>query len=164
MKRKKQRGQKRKVKALLNNINQFTPLFEELPIGYDHFHVPCGEFISAPKTSAKIKSAFCKAWLEKTAEIIEQKPDDIPFCKVVGLIDVPDFWQSQIIIFYDKDYYDTFWTRNSTEQTWTHIKDQTKSFVKARNIKTGLNEIGYTEIISEPDFYKKSELWLYGDI
>ena len=82
MRYKKQRGQKRKLKALLNNINQICP-FERKDNPYEHFHVPCAPFISSPKTSGKIKTAFCKAWLNKTAEIIEQKPCDLPFRRVV---------------------------------------------------------------------------------
>ncbi len=65
---------------------------------------------SKPKTSGKIKTAFCKKWLEKTEEIIGNKPKDLPFCKVVAAITYPDVRESQIIIFYDEEYYNSFWT------------------------------------------------------
>ena len=83
---------------------------------------------------------------------------------MVAIINEGDLWESQIVIFYDKKYYESFWTRNTLEQTWTLIDDPTKSFIKERNIKTQLNEIGYLQTISEIDFNKKSVLWFYGEI
>ena len=163
MKCKKERGQSRKLKALTENMHLFVP-FEDTDIRYEHFHVPSGPFISSPKTSGKVKTAFCKVWLQKAEEIIKQKPSDLPFCKVVAIIDESDLWESQIVIFYDEKYYGAFWTRNTPEQTWALIEDPTKSFIKERNIKTQLNEIGYLETISGIDFNKKSVLWLYGEI
>ena len=163
MRYKKQRGQKRKLKALLNNINQICP-FQNTDCQYEHFHVPSGQFISSPKTRGKIKTAFCKAWLDKTAEIIEQKPSGLPFCRVVALIDEVDLWESQIIIFYDKNYYDSFWSRDSVEQTWVPIVKQGMSFIQCRHIDTSLKEKGYYETIIDLDFIHKTRLWFYGDV
>ena len=163
MKYKKERGQSRKLKTLIDNMHLFVP-FENTDVRYDHFHVPSGPFISSPKTSGKVKTAFCKAWIQKTEEFINQKPLDLTFCKVVAIIDEDDLWESQIVIFYDENYYKSFWARSASEQTWTPIKDPAKSFIKERNIETQLTEIGYLETISEVDFNKKSALWFYGDI
>lgn len=161
--RKKQRGQKRKLNLLLNNIEQIVP-FQDTCARYEHFHVPCGTFIQSPKTSGKVKTAFCRAWLAKTAEIMAQKPQGISFCKVVSMIDVPHLWESQIIIFYDRAYYDSFWNRDSAEQTWIPIKSQHLSLAKGRGIESKLAEKGYVETICEDDFSQKSVLWFYGDI
>ena len=160
---KKQRGQRRKIKNLLFNIERITP-FIDTDDRYEHFHVPSDQFISSPKSSGKIKTAFCRAWLQKTAEIIDQKPKDIPFCKVVAVIDKGDLWESQIIIFYDENYYNSFWKRGSVEQIWLPIDSDTRSFTKERNIKTSLKEKRYIEILSDEDKQRKSILWFYGDI
>jgi hypothetical protein len=71
VKYKKERGQSRKLKTLIDNIHQFVP-FENTDARYEHFHVPSGQFISSPKTSRKIKTAFCKAWIQKTEEFLER--------------------------------------------------------------------------------------------
>lgn len=163
MKYKKQRGQKRKLESLLNAINQITP-FQNTETSYEHFHVPCSQFISSPKTSGKIKTAFCKAWLKKTEEITNQKPPSLHFCKVVALLNPDNLWESQIIVFYDQSYYDSFWTRDTAEQSWISIEDREISFVRERHIETSLKERGYLETISESDFYKESILWFYEDI
>ncbi len=163
MQHKKQRGQKRKLKALCNDINQINP-FQNMDYQYEHFHVPCSQFISSPKTSSKIKTAFCKAWLDKTAEIANKKPSELSFCKVVAVIDESDFWNSQIIIFYDKNYYKSFWLRESTEQTWKPLNKQDRSFIIERHIESNLEEKGYCEIIIDSNFTYKTILWFYGDI
>ena len=159
----KQRGQQRKLYTLLNNINSFIP-FQRTDEIYEHFHVPSSQFISSPKTSSKIKTAFCKKWLEKTENIIKQKPNNLPFCKVVALINASDLWESQIIIFYSKDYYNEFWNRHDSYQKWELIKDKNLSFIKPRNIKTVLSEKGYYCTITENDLCEKSTLWFYGEL
>ena len=163
MKQKTQRGQKRKLNALLANINQIQP-FQNTDCQYEHFHVPCSQFISSPKTYGKIKTQFCRAWLDKTAEVIERKPDYLSFCKVVALIDEFDLWESQIIIFYDKNYYNSFWSRTSGEQTWEPIENQGRSFIQERHIESTLKEKCYLETIDDFEYFHKTILWFYGDI
>ena len=163
MRYKKQRGQKRKIRVLLNNINQIYP-FQNTDCEYEHFHVPLSRFISSSKTSGKIKTAFCKAWLDKTAEIIEHKLNCFPFCKVVAVLDELALGNSQIIIFYDESHYNSFWLRDSNEQTWHPITKQGKSFIQERHIVSALKEKGYYETIIDEDFTSKTTLWFYGDI
>lgn len=110
--RSKSRGHQRKFKRLLRWMDKIDPFknandlpFKDTEDSYEHFHVPCGPWLSKPKTSGKIKTAFCKKWLEKTEEIIGNKPKDLPFCKVVAAITYPDVRESQIIIFYDETNY-----------------------------------------------------------
>ena len=81
----------------------------------------------------------------------------------MAVIDEGDLWESQIIVFYDEDYYYSFWERNSTEQTWLPIDSDTRSFSKERNIKTSLKEKAYIEILSDEDIQRKTVLWFYGE-
>lgn len=161
---KKQRGQRRKLRALLTNIGAFVP-FKATDEPYEHFHVPSSMFIESPKTSGKIKTAFCRKWLAVTEEWIKTKPTDLPFCKVVAVIDVPHFWGSQIILFYHPDYYTDFWNRNEPEQTWMPIDSTAASFKNARNIATTLFEKGYLQTFCDNDgYHEQSTLWFYGDL
>ena len=159
----KERGQSRKIKSLCRNINKIIP-YADVNAAFENFLVPSGQFISSPKTSGRVKTEFCRAWLARTAEIIAQKPKNLPFCKVAAVLCAEDLWKSQIIIFYDEEYYKNFWNRNTAEQAWLPVSDAAKSFAKERNIKTPLKEKGYAEIISEGDTQIKSALWFYGDI
>lgn len=162
--RKKQRGQRRKLDAIRKNMDYFTP-FQNLSSAYEHFHVPGSMFLQHPKTAGKVKTDFCREWIRKTEQIMEQKPAGLSFCKVVSVIDIPNLWDSQIIIFYDKEYYDTFFDRRGPEQVWEPLGDDELSFVKERNIETDLLEKGYAETICEEGGYSgHSVLWFYGDL
>ena len=158
---KKQRGQGRKLKALLNYIDEFTP-FLETDGRYEHFHVPCSRsFINSPKTRAKIKTAFLRKWIETTEKFIEEsKTKKLPFCKVVGIIFEADLWDSEIIIFYDKNYYDTFFTRNDDCQTWTQIENK-NSFIKQHGINTSLTEVCISTKYIDDDYVYNSFMWCY---
>lgn len=162
--KKKQRGQKRKLSSLLKNIDSFKAFKCSQKI-YEHFHVPCSlEFIESPKTSEKVRTIFCQKWIETTEQLIKQKPSELSFCKVVSLLSVPNYWSSQIIIFYDEEYYNTFWDRKTSEQLWEKITDKNLSFVHEKGIKTSLKEIGYIETMEEDDYICKSVLWFYGEL
>lgn len=160
---KKIRGQRRKLNTLFKNIDRIIP-FRNTDSDYEHFHVPSSMFIQSPKTAGRIKTAFCQKWLEKTLDIIRKKPENLPFCKVVALIDSPNYWSSQIIIFYSQSYYNTFWDRDDSFQSWEALESKEQSFVKLRNIKTTLFEKGYREIINDEGHREKATLWFYGDI
>lgn len=159
-KRKKVRGQRRRLKSLLSNIDKFIP-FKKLDGLYEHFHVPCSPFIEREKTSNKIKLEFCKKWITTAERFIMTNHDNIPFCKVVAIIDISHLWSSQIVIFYDEKYYSTFWDRNDIYQKWVPISDTKNSFLKRSQISTTLSERGFYEIIHDDDFSYKGELWFY---
>ena len=167
MKYEKVRGQKRKLKILLRDIDKIQPRFD-----YDgeceHYHIPCGFWISSPKNSSRIQTEFIKKWIDKTKEIIDSKPENDKFCKVVASIVYPDFWSSQITIFYDEEYYNTFFDRKGPYQTWTKIEGI--SFVKNRHINMSLKEQGYNEVIDnktvceDEDEIYRNQIWFYGEL
>lgn len=161
MKNKRVRGQKRKLNSLLKRIDDISPRYNDAEC-YEHFHVPCDGWISNPKANGKVKTEFCKKWLNKTEEIIEGKPQGLRFCRVVANIVDPYFGDSQIIIFYDEGYYNTFFDRQGPYQIWTKL-DNNKSFVKRRGISTGLNETGYHETLNEDGYTAMCEIWFYGE-
>ena len=160
----KSRGQRRRLNALCNRINEFVP-FTETARRYEHFHVPNDNFIEHPKTSSKIKTAFCRKWLETTQKFISKKPPTFDFCRVVAAIYPGHLWDSQIIIFYDREYFDWFFTRdNIADETWRPIKVSVRSFAAERNIYTPLSECGYIHGYTEEGTYTEDEIWFYGEI
>lgn len=155
------RGQRRKGNLLVKRIQEILP-FRDTSGLYEHFHVPCGPFIQHPKTSGRIKTAFAEAWLKKTEEILRAKPGELPFCKVTAIIKEPYFWESQIIVFYDREYYEGFWERNREDQVWNHSNVE-GSFLKQRNLSVMLPEKAIQEVIYDEECIKKSTLWIYGE-
>ena len=162
----KSRGQRQKYLRLLKNIAEIAPYrdIEEInEWGYEHFHVPCPVWLDKPKTSSKIKTAFCKAWIRKTEEIINAKPKDLEFCKVVCCLCIPHLRNSQIIIFYDQKYYDSFWNRRGGYQDWSRTPEG-MSLIKERNIVTELKEFGFKETLTDEDYTVVQHIWFYGEV
>lgn len=165
MKIKKQRGARRRMNTLLHNIETFEP-FQQTNGRYEHFLVPSSGFINNPRTRGKLKTEFIVAWLAKTTSFIRMKPKELSFCRIVALIKVPNYWKSQIIIFYDKEYYGNFWNRHSREQTWVPMNEH-HSLIKSRNVKTDLKEKCYLELLADDCNEKiihKSLLWFYEEL
>lgn len=163
MNRKKQRGQRRRLKAMFRNIDSFVP-FSKTDLHCEHFHVPSGDFIDSDKTYGSVKTSFCRKWLETAKRFISEKPEEHGFCKIVAVLDVPNFWSSQIIIFYDESYYESFWDRTGPEQFWTFTQKK-RSLSKERNIVTSLREMCYHEkIVEEDGEIFECDLWFYGDL
>ena len=162
----KSRGQRQKFKRLLKNIAEIEPYknIEEInERGFEHFHVPCSVWLDKPKTSSKIKTAFCKAWIRKTEEIIKAKPKEFEFCKVVCGLCIPNVQNSQIIIFYNQKYYESFWNRHGDYQDWSRTPDEL-SLMKERNIVTELKEFGFKETLTDEDYTIVSHIWFYGEV
>ncbi len=155
---KKVRGQRRRLSTLIRKIEGKVVSFETEE-DMICLEVPSSPWIEMPKTYGKVKTAFCRVWISKTEELIRQVPQDIGFCKVVGVIVYPEFWNSQIIIFKDEEYYRNFWDRKGPYQTWTLIND--RSFAEQRGIRTGLKEVGYEEVLEDEDFRHRSDIWCY---
>ena len=165
--RKKQRGQKRRLKKLFECIDRFEP-YTHCNDVYEHFHVPIAffidhtNFIDSAETNSKIKTAFIRKWILTAERFIQEKPKTYPFCRVVSLICYPELSRSQIIIFYDEKYYSSFFDRNDDYQQWMPIKNRSLKY--DRKIETKLIEKGYYEIIKDKDDIFRSTLWFYGEI
>ena len=163
--KKKVRGQKRKLKILINNIDQIDPsrAFSNPDRQMNHIHVPGTPWMEMPGTRGRVKTEFCKAWIRKAEELIAQKPKDVGFCKVVANICYPDLWNSQIVIFFDEAYYKTFWDRKGPYQCWERM-NAGRSFAADRGITTELVETGYIETLYEESDYYRSILWFYTEV
>ena len=157
--KKKQRGQNRRLKRLLKNLSQWQPFEDEyVEEIYDHFHVPSSPFIQHPKTRENIKKLFREQWVAKANELIEQKPDDLNFCKIVAIIIEPDLWCSQIIIFYDETYYNSFFSKAEGSQIWEEIP-------VFDNVPTSLNKRYFKETVYEEDvIVYQGTLKCFGDV
>ena len=162
--RSKSRGQKRCFDALCRRIDEFVP-FTDTDRKYEHFHVPSDSFINHPRTSSKIKTAFCRKWLETTQKYISEKPANLDLCRVVAAICPENLWDSQIIIFYDREYYEWFFSRDGdADEMWTAIQDSSRSFVKEQGVGTPLPERGYVHGYTDEESHSEDEIWFYGEI
>ncbi len=160
MKNKKLRGQGRKLNNLLFELDNIKP-FQKQTVDFECFRIPCSmSFIESSKLSAKAKTKIIKKLVNMTENFISDKPKEVDFCKVVLLIDEYYLYSSQIIIFYNKIYYDMFWKRDDVHQKWMK-QDSQNSYLLSRGIETILSETCYLEY-SENKYI--TTLRFYGDI
>ena len=91
--RKKIRGQKRRLNALLRRIDEL-----QIPAGRDdvmkHLHVPSSQWIEMPKTSGKVKTEFCRKWISKTEEFLRQMEDQEGFHRMARSLSGVHVWKS----------------------------------------------------------------------
>lgn len=157
--RKKQRGQKRRLNKLLRSIDEIKP-FKHTKGKFEHFHVPLSPFIEHPKTSGKIKNEFIKKWILKVEQTIKEKPEGLEFAKVVGEINIPNLWDSQLIVFYSEKHYEAFFEDEGFDQTRTPIAYSLKEKL---GISADIAEKGFEERI---DFLDEHicDVWFFGEI
>lgn len=79
------------------------------------------------------------------------------------MIETKEISNSRIIVFYNEKYYNNFWKRESSYQTWERL-DPKKSLKQRLNIQTNLKEIGFKETLNDDDFKYETELWFWGEL
>ena len=143
-------------------MENFYP-FEDYSYDYESFLIPVeASFLNKNTTPKKIKTAFMRAWVDKCKSFIENKPDDVSFCKIFSVVTCPDLSSSQLYIFYKKECYDNFWNDRIRDNGWCRITAYSLNDV--RKISS-LNEVGYFENVETENGKKYKELlWFFGDV
>ncbi len=159
--RKKQRWYKRESKRIQQYLQTITPsycpqyengVYESIKCYANLFYTPKG----------KVKKALLATLLQKTEEIIANKPKDLPFCKVFLSVPAHNIAHAQISLIFDKAYYDTFWNRTDiTTQRWTKLEQP--SLAQTWGISTTLQHCVYLEEIADECGFYRDEIWFYGE-
>jgi len=167
--KRKLRGQKRKVNKLKKNlaeIGDFFPKESYVDAPYYHYHLPCSQrLLDSKNSSNKIRKTAMQLLIDAAVRLRSVRPSNLVDKKIVVCINLPHLWDSQIIIFYDTEYYENFFDRTTDDQRWTTINN-TKSILEkyALECPKGFKAIGFNEEINDEDFHKKNELWFIGEI
>jgi hypothetical protein len=74
-------------------------------------------------------------------------------------------FNSQIVIFPDKSWFDGFFERSSKEQKWIPL-DSGRNIIKEWNLvlSSDLKVRGFKEIISDDDINYEDEIWFIGEL
>lgn len=165
MPNKKIRGKKRKLSSMIDRIISLTEVFpEEEPI-YWHMHLPAAQnFIDSPKTPQFIRRRCIQTLIDRTEHLISIRPQNIKFTRVVTIIDLPFLWNSQIVVFFNEEYYNNFFIRDTSEQTWTLLSDK-RDLLKEWNLNkpSGLQIRGYNEKLFDDGYTHVGEIWIIGE-
>ncbi|MDP4177371.1 MAG: DUF3916 domain-containing protein [Bacillota bacterium] len=166
--KKKVRGVKHKCSSMIKSINEFTENFPQMNLnkGYYHSHIPVAqEFIDLSKTPQFVRKICIQTLLSRVKHLIDIKPKLDIKTRVVTCIQLPDLWNSQIIIFYGENYFNSFFERNSEYQKWILLPSNRDVLSKLGiAIPTGLSSRGYREEIIDNDCEYISEIWFIGEL
>jgi len=163
MEHKKQRWYKREVKRVVRTIDNFYSVFNPLinqPFCDEYFKIYANLFF---KPKGKDRREIFQRLIRKTEEMLISKPEDIGFCKIILAVYEENFAHSQILIFYENSYYNTFWDREDIQyQKWSKVNKG--SLIAKLNIMTNLTEVGYLKEVSDEVGYRKQKIWFFGDV
>lgn len=165
--KKKVRGLKRKCNSLIERLIKQT---EKFPNEYSeekfwHLHVPVNRtFANSKNTPKKVRKLLIQTLINRSEYLSNLKPTGDKFCKVVCVICTQELSRSQIIIFFDQEYFASFFNRNNEEQVWTLQKTNESKIKIVFNIPLKFNIKRYSEIITDDGVIWKDELLMIGDL
>jgi len=130
--KKKVRGQKRKVKSMIEGINKEIVKFPKIDIenGYWHMHLPIEQsFIDLEKISFKIRRLCIQTIIDGVENLIRLKPKTELDIRVIAFINLPALWYSEIIVFFGNSHYEGYFYRNNEYQKWI-LLEETRDILK----------------------------------
>lgn len=159
--RKKIRGLKRKHILLKKRISQMCAFFPNEEEKYWHMSMPCSDLIlDYPKVRRKYKINIVRFLIDQTEHLNSIKPTN-RFAKTVCCLPIEHLWNAQIIIFFDEDYYETFFNRKGEYQKWTEI-DIKNSIKKHGFVFNDLSKFrGYHEVINDDEDLFEQDIWFF---
>lgn len=79
-------------------------------------------------------------------------------------IDLPNLWLSQIIVFFEDDYYKNFFKRNTEYQRWILLSENRNIEREwGLSIPENMKVKGYSEKVIDEDYTYNGELWFIGE-
>ena len=167
MPNKKVRGIKRKVKNMVKRIEQETMNFpSDFHNGYWHLHLPVGQgFIASNKTPVGIKRLCIQTLLNRGQHLVNVKPDISEKTRVVVAVDLPNLWNSQIIVFKGESYFKTFFDRNDDTQRWIPLpKDRNIEHEWQLTVPNNMKMLGFKVEITDEEYQYTGENWFIGEL
>ncbi len=165
--KRKPRGLKRKCRNMIARIEAETREFPRpySNSGYWHLPLPVAmDFIDSTATPRSVRRLCVQTLLESAFHLTTLAPQN-EFSRVVVAVSLPDLWASQIIVFFDESYFDSFFVRNSPEQKWLALS-QKRSLSKERSLllPDGFEEKGFRQEVADEDEVFSNELWFFGQL
>ena len=165
--KKKIRGKTRKFKEMECKLIELTSKFPDIDLEHEcwHLHMPMSKrFIDSYKTPIALRRKCIQLIIDRVDFLINNKiASDMPV-RVVACINLPSLWDSQIIVFWDNDYFKSFFYRNTEYQKWIPLSRE-RNICREWNISLPRNMKikGYKEEICDDDLNYEGELWFIGE-
>lgn len=167
--KKKVRGLKRKIKSMVENMYEYTEEFPEEHYegaGYWHMHLPVAQdLIDSSNTPQSVRKLCVQTLIDRVEHLVKAKPKTEESSRVVGSIDLPNLWDSQITVFFDQSYFEEFFDRDSDEQRWIPLPPNRNIAREwGLEVPSDLKIKGYKEEIHDEDYDHVGEIWFIGEL
>ena len=144
--RAKVRGVERRLRALDKWADSFEGYFpsEYSQEKYWNWKLPVlDRLVEPPTTNHEIQACCAQALLRAAKHLFEAKPEGYDQAVVSALITYPDMFSSEICVFFDRGYFDSFFDRNSEWQSLSAIPDRKLSNSLSLEVPSPFIQSGY---------------------
>jgi hypothetical protein len=166
--KKKVRGAKRKARLMVKSITNWTSRFpmKDTYYGYWHMHLPVAQtFIDSIKTPTFVRRVCIQTLINRVNYLINIKNELSISAHVVACISMPNLWNSQITVFFDEEYFSSFFERNNDYQKWIQLpQDRSLEREWGLTIPDDMRIKGFKELLTDDDYSSISELWFIGNL
>ncbi len=148
----KLRGISRRLNALDKWADSFQNYFPSEYSGekYWNWKIPILDRMVDRPTTTKELQQYCANALLKAASYIEtSKPKELESAIVTVLLTYPDMFDSEICVFFNTDYFDSFYEREGEEQNVKRISNGSLAETISLSIPKGFEEVGYQHTLRE---------------
>ena len=162
--RKKFRAYRRELRRALRVVEGYVPRWrpaEEDPREeWLELDLYCSSFF---RPGGRDKKRLLAALLARTEELIRSKPAGIPFCKVILFVPGGDPARAEIILFYDPERFQTFWTRTDpADQLW--LPQEGPSLLGALGLASPLPERCVLQEVRYEGGVDRERIWGFGEL
>ena len=166
--KKKIRGKTRKFKEMECRLIELTSKFPDIDLEHEcwHLHMPISQrFIDSYKTPISLRRKYIQLIIDRVDFLINNKGVYDMEVRVVACINLPSLWDSQIIVFWNDDYFKSFFYRNTEYQKWISLSKE-RDICREWNINLPRNMTvkAYKEEIYDDDLSYEGELWFIGEL
>ncbi|OUS29195.1 hypothetical protein A9Q99_08760 [Gammaproteobacteria bacterium 45_16_T64] len=142
----KVRGVERRLRVLDRWADSFKGCFpiEHSNQQYWNWKLPVlDRLVGPPTTNDDIQSHCTKALLRAAAYLSEAKPKECEGAVIAVLITYPQMFASEICVFFDREYFESFFKRDGEWQSVTPVDKLPLSNTLNFNIPSSFSETGY---------------------
>jgi len=165
----KVRNPARHVRALRDWAEGLAGTFPAEHAGLRHFKwkIPVlDRLVRPPTTTAAVQAECAQCLIDAAAHVAAAKPADLAQARVVAIIGMPDMFGSEVCVFFDEAYFQSFTDRTGGYQRWT-LLPQGRSLVEEIGLRlpNGFVVQGFAEAIRDEETgeTREGEVWLIGE-
>lgn len=167
--RKKTRGMRRKCREMVREIYEGTNEFPCLDYDGNSFwglKPPFARyFIESSRTPHAVRRLCVQTLIDRAAHLVRLRPPELKSARVVVVISLPEMWSSELIVFFDGEYFANFFRRTDSYQQWKRLRPDIR-LTRRWNLRVPDNflEATFYEKILDDGYRYSGIIWAIGEL